>query len=455
MPSFRRHLVGTAAVLFAAGATAAARQAAPPAAAPPASPAATRAAGVKSPAPIPRPENPALTRPPTNHRDWTLVAEVKIHGEQPHNDDPYTIASTRKLIFDSATIIFPLLKDSASHEVWTDRLTGELRYDGGIIAKSPRLLEGYQAFARLGAWDARDARVNTLTLHIEIPMTCWETRIDEKRAAAQAWPKAWSPDLAACLLPQLLIESDSDTVVNLTKSWLRDAPGGPDPRNTPPYQLAKYLAGRVVQFYQPQAVILESSPRGSNRIAPSGALVQGYAAYGAAEAARQARGPILDMSNLLVAVWRAAGIPSRLVIGYDARTVDETEATTRVKSAIPIICAWAEFFLPDEKSGGGEWVPVQIARQRDFSSRPPPLTQRWQFFGHSEELDVVCPVSFHWMPPTVCSNLGAPALWGWVPVPETVTGDQELRMFVKAAARRGDDPKRGTPAPGGKSTQGK
>ncbi|MFM9959528.1 MAG: transglutaminase-like domain-containing protein [Phycisphaerales bacterium] len=408
-----------------------------------------------SPAPALRGERPneppVLTRHPLNHRDWTVVINLRLIGCQPKLPgaavDPL---QTRRVSFDSATMFFPLTATSASHDNWDDRVTGKWEIDGRMLAPTPRLLTGYQSGTRLGAWDAAAANGNALQLSLEIPMTSFETRIDETRAVRIAWPTTpWPDDIASALMPQLMVESQSPQVRLLLERWMRQAPGGPEPRNTPPYSLAKYLAGRAAAHYQPQSNAVASTGRGQNSLRYSGALLSGFAVDGAAVAAERGRGPVLDMANLLVAVYRAAGIPARLVIGHDNRVQDDRVNEKQRATLVANVRAWAEFYLYDEHHNRGEWIPVDVQRQREFSSRPPPLAQRWQFFGHHEDLDYMQPLAFHWIPPTICMNIGPPALWGWLPKPESAVADPDLRVVVRAASRRGDDPKRATPGPGG------
>jgi hypothetical protein len=412
----------------------------------------SRAQTQSSPAPAPIPQHiPALTRHPINHRDWTIIIDLRLLGSQPQTPPgTINIRPTQRVNLDTATLFFPIPTESATHEAWNDAVTGSIILAGRKVVETPRLLTGYQSFTRLSAWDLRDVDADSLHLHLEVPMTCWETRIDEARAASIAWPvNPWPPDLAACLLPQTFIDSDSPIVQSLVERWIKQAPTPQGTKRLPPYLLAKYLTGRVISHYQPSAGALSTIGRGRNSIRYSGVLLSGFNLDGAAAAAERGRGPLLDMPGLLVAAWRAAGIPSRIVIGYDNRDQDPSRGPTQRSTRVNAVRAWAEFMLYNELTGQGEWVPVDIERQREFASRAPPLDQRWQFFGHNEEMDFMCPLAFHWLPPTPCVNVGPPAMWGWVPQPEGVVVEPDLRISIKAAARRGDDPKRSTPAPGG------
>ena len=377
----------------------------------------------------------ALTHYAPTFRDWTLVSEVRILGLEVYTDDLVSVPVTDRVRVNAATMLFPICDSTASSNTRLPRITSELRIGPRILDSSPRMLTGYQSFARIAAWDMKDVSAPVVTLHVEVPMRCWETRIDEPRALAIPWSKQpLPPELALCLLPQVSVESASDEVQTLTKQWLAAAPRGDGPGGIArPYLLAKYLAGKVVDFLQPTDSCMVGTVRGMPQTSGPICLVGGFLMRGAREAAATGRGASFDLANLLTAVYRAAGIPCRLVVGVDA--LDSKAGENR-----PTVRAWTEFALIDDANSRVEWIPVDISRQREFSSRAQPIGQRWQYFGYNEELNHMCPIAYHWLPPTVCSNLGPLAFWGWVPSPEHVQGDQEIRLMVKGYAKRGDDP---------------
>jgi transglutaminase-like putative cysteine protease len=152
-------------------------------------------------------------------------------------------------------------------------------------------------------------------------------------------------------------------------------------------------------------------------------MIAGYNVRGAVDAARQQRGSNLDMANLLCAVYRAAGIPARVVIGYDHEA--------QRKEDRPPVTAWVEFFLMvDQENQRGEWIPVDIIRQREFSSRAPDVTRPWKYFGNSDLSNNYSVISFHWHPPTTVVNSGPPAFWGWLPKPTAPNVDQGVRFHA-------------------------
>jgi len=397
------------------------------------------------------PEEPVLTRDHANQRDWTVRMEIRIRPAQLRVARTTTLPPELRIFLDSFEFYFPLLDSSAMHDAYRDRVKSELRIDTRPVVQPPllaapmRVESGYQGLSHVLVWSVGAVETSDVWFLADIPTTCWETRIDERRARALDWPRAeWSPEMALCLQPQAYIEAADPVVRELTGRW-----AGPEPLARPPYDLAKRLAAEVINFYNVTESDASSQARGPFLGQTSAVIFPGLYVNGAAVAARAGRGPPADLACLLTAVWRAAGIPARLVVGVDVRRA--------LEERFPAMRIWCEFFLPRQparepnappdsfpviKPTDGEWIPVDITRQKQFSSRAPPQNQRWQFFGHNEEFDFVAPVAFHFIPPKDCVNLGPPGLWGWMPVPANPVADAEMRVQVFETPRRGDDPPR-------------
>lgn len=391
----------------------------------------TKQAPAPSTAPAANAPPPVLTRHPINKRDWTLHCEVRLHGFQYRAMQNKDLTPTSRMKFNRALFYFPLLPGSSMHDVYRDKCKGYVRAENISLDDSPRFAEGYQAGAQLMVFDIGEVDTVRMTMHTETVMTCYETTIDEARARKIPWPKEpWDPTIASALQPQLFVEVEDAAVQALVKQWT-----GGNPRGMMPYDLAKLLAGKVVEYYAPTEGIYETAARGLRRGDTSAVLFTGYNVDGAAAAARAKRGSPHDMANLLTAIYRAAGLPARVVIGYDVKGTQDS-----ANQDLALIRAWTEFYLLDEANKRGEWIPVDVLSQREFSSRPPPLTQSWEYFGNNLKFDFVCPIAFHWMPPTISTNQGPPALWGFVPDPVFYGADQEIRFYAFETPKRGDDP---------------
>lgn len=398
-----------------------------------------------------------LTRDEANSRRWTLRAQVRYLGFQPRSRNTTTniTAPTQSIQLDRAQFVYPLIGETSMSVPYPDQARFRLGFDrsqrnnpnrdvvpGGrfpvlenIVDNNYDVIEGYQGPTSLMRLIVEEIDVKSMMLQVELDVRSWETRIDERRADAIEWPEeAWPPQLASALEPQLFVNPEHPSVVALLNAWLN----GQDPRSVRPYALAKSLAGQVVEYVAPDENDFNNRGRTPEIGQTQRVLVDGFRVNGSVFAAENGRGSRFDAPALLCALYRSAGLPARLVIGYD---VAETQRRERdLGSSLPILRSWVEFALLDERREVTEWIPVDITRQRDFSSRAPPLNQRWQYFGHNEEFDDVVPISHHWHPPTTVVNAGPPGLWGYLPEPDIPEVDTELIFEAFESPIRGNDP---------------
>ena len=387
-----------------------------------------------------RHDRPVFQRLQHQSKDWRLTSEVLLEGDARLHYNAQRL-TTETIDVERAVLVFPVAPVTAISSPRTSSIEGTLRSDGGVIDDSVRLLDGYASGARLVAFDSEQLVTKTLRMTVHVPMRSWETRVDDRRALEIMWPgepiEALYPEEAlSALLPERYIESDAPAVQNLLTEWT-----GGDPKILRPYALAKHLAGKVVNAYQPQftrfrtEADLHSDAGQRYRITtPVAGTYLGINVDGALSAAQRTDGRInvLDMPNLLCALYRAAGIPARVVVGFDTRSERDPEG-------FPAIVAWVEFYLWDNVRAEGHWIPVDVIRQREFGSIAPPITQAWKFFGTIEDAEHLCPLSLHWHPPTFVMNEGAPLLWGWLPTPGEQRVNQRLRFYATDPGRRGDD----------------
>ncbi len=376
--------------------------------------------------PVSAGDNSVLQRDESNCQEWTVHIEVRLHPWQPRVRQDEHIQSTRYLTFREGAIVFPLLNGSASHDTEAAKAKSKLNIDNRVASDEPRLISGRQAGTQIGVWEMHDVNTRDLNLQLDIPMKCYETKIDERRAFEIPWPvdTEWNDEIASALKPQLYVESDDPAVRALVEKWTNGKP-----KKVKPYFLAKYLAAKTLEHVQPSGNKYATDSRGPKVGTFTSIFFSGFEMEGAAVAAKTGRGRPYDTANLLAAVYRAAGIPARLVIGYDTELSKKNER--------PEFRPWVEFYLFDEARDEGEWIPVDIIKQREFSSRAPQIERPWEFFGTNRELDTICPVAYHWHPPTTVQSAGAPALWGWIAVPGNPRADQELRIWAQHTVKRG------------------
>lgn len=149
------------------------------------------------------------------------------------------------------------------------------------------------------------------------------------------------------------------------------------------------------------------------------------------------------MTVLLAAVYRAAGLPARTVIGFDVSAKKDRDGfLDKGKSGPQKLRAWVEFCLYDEAAQREVWVPVDVVRMRQSSSRAPALNRPWKFFGTHDELENVIPIAFQYHPPTTVVAHGAFGLWGWLTTPEIPLVKQHLRLDAITTPKRGGDRQR-------------
>jgi hypothetical protein len=377
------------------------------------------------PAPVQAvPYEPIVLRADADAQEWTLNGEILLLSltTEGLGTPSRPVPTTRPFKLDGAVITFPIPTDTA-YTVIDDQLTkSELMVGNTQIPGTPRMLEGYQSGQRLLAWDVKDIDAKSIRLTVSTSQQAFQTVVDERRAFAVDWPSKELPEaLNSSLGAQLYIESDAPEIKRLVEVWTNA-----NPTRVKPYYLAKHLAAKVIDWYQPSEGPFLSNRDSDIFLTGRGAvMVAGYNVRGAVAAAREQRGSNLDMANLLCAVYRAAGIPARVVIGYDHKAQEDNNR--------PALIAWVEFFLMvDEENQLGEWVPVDIIRQREFSSRAPDITQAWKYFGNSDLSQNYSVISFHWHPPTTVVNSGPPAFWGWLPKPAAPNVDQGVRFWAFA-----------------------
>ncbi len=378
----------------------------------------------------------------SNATEWTVKADVFIeaHPAQYRRNGQGTNARFgREFAVREAAVVFPLNEGTASSVADIKGVRSELKFDQTILDTEPTLLPDYMAGEQIGRWDMPQSKGRSLRLQVEIPMTLHDTKIDESVALKYDWPKEDWPAIAqSALRPQFMVQSDDPAVAELVRTWTKGKP-----KKVKPYLLAKHLAGRVIEHVQINGQGVYPDRHGR---------YVGMRINGAVHAATEGQGFDYDMAALLCAVYRNAGLPARLVVGFDiARSLEGSAFVVDPSgecgnpgvdeaSAVPIIHPWVEFFLYDEAAQAGEWIPVDVVRQREFGSRPGPLDREWKYFGSHPCLANIAPISFHFHPPTTVASAGPPAMWGWLPSPRIPAAEQVLTFAawrtVKGGSKR-------------------
>jgi hypothetical protein len=367
---------------------------------------------------------------PAKIHDWTLKGEINVQSWVEQRDLRQS-PQVHEFEFTSAHIVFPVLRSSSCHRVYDRELKSELRFNETIMAEKPtELLEGaFPCGTRLGRWDLKapagqKLKGREMKLEIDIPMTSWRTTFDEKLAEYVPWPTGrWGPVAASTFTDlqrvgdRALVNHTTEGVQALVKQWC----GNKDPKAIGPVALAKWLASNVLEYIQVSGDGLRFADNG---------LFEGMDIRGSEDALRTRRGTEQDVTCAVAAVYRAAGLPCRTVIGFDV--LDDKggkDSFLKRRRDVPAFRSWVEFCLYDEKTRKEVWVPVDVNRQKKMSSRILNNMKGWQFFGHNDEFDMVCPFAFQFHPPTTVIAHGSIAFWGWLTFgDEAPKGEQYLRF---------------------------
>lgn len=368
-------------------------------------------------------------------KDWICRVTLGIRDASPGLDKPHRpedIVRQQPLTFNQATILFPVIASSSSHETVIDRVTSVVRLDSRDQKITPQFVDKLPMGSRMGRWDLGKTDARAIEVEVTLPMTTWETVFDEKLAARVSWPPENAyPELAASALgPQLGVNPKLPAVDNLVKDWSE----GKDPRSIPPITMAKYFASKVVQNFRAS---------GSGRVGDLQGRFVGLDVRELAEVLKAGRGNEHEIPCILAAVYRAAGLPARLVIGYDlTKTRGSGAGFPRGAASGTDVRTWVEFCVIDrtKKEPTPVWVPVDVVRQQSAGSRAPALDQPWRFFGGIKDLETVLPMAFHFIPPTNVISHGYPLLWGWNTQPSIKAADQSLRFDASSAPRIGNEP---------------
>jgi hypothetical protein len=302
--------------------------------------------------------------------------------------------------------------------------------DGRTDKWAKRVNDAYPCGTRLVRWELLDKTGREVSLSVDIPMTCWATLFSRKDADMVRWPTGpWTPVAASTFndfqnlgtigtgQPLVLVEHNNPVVQNLVSTWC----DGKDPKTIPPVALAEWLAGNVLEMIQPNGDGLNFNDNGS---------LEGFQLKGAVQTILDKRGNDQDISCVVAAVYRAAGLPARIVIGYD---INDKKGLNKnfltKKTGTNTFRSWVEFCLLDEKKKTEVWVPVDVTRQRKNSNKVLNTPKSWRYFGEHDELDGILPIAFQFHPPAagVLSH-GSPCFWGWFTTPRAQVANQYLRF---------------------------
>ncbi|MDX2147273.1 MAG: transglutaminase-like domain-containing protein [Planctomycetota bacterium] len=413
------------------------------------------------PAPAPKPLamvekrllNPGPLVKRVKPKDWTFSVRLEVQGREFDQVIQDSRGRTTRMprqvpfTFERLALVFPVTTQTASSVTKQDSWKGRLRIaDKAVAAEPKQMIDNLPSGARYARWEVSEGGGDELDLEFEYQMTTYNVEVDEAAALKVAWPKgAYPPEAQSTFDQQIFINFgpdpdqggqslayDAGAINAVVESWLNENKLR-DPKGVPPYALAKMFAASFIRAFQPTGEGLSYNKRGSLegvRIEPLHFIIQ------------QGRGSPFELNCLLVAIYRAVGLPARLVIGYqgesdDSRFLSNSSSGKGLRSWVEF-CIFDENFEPDRASVN--WIPVDVISQRKSSSRPPPLEKTWKYFGNHPELENTLPLAFQLHPPMPMRAYSSPGLWGWAMTPTTPAGSSQSLLFraVKTAKRGGE-----------------
>lgn len=252
-----------------------------------------------------------------------------------------------------------------------------------------------------------------LRWNLTIPIQVWSSKLNDRAAAELRWPAEWPEAVHIALQPQAYIESDDPVFAKAVETATENRL-----RLMPPLIAAKELIRYAITKVQ-------ISERGTEL----GGVreIKGMKITGAKYAGEKGMGTPHDLVCVCVALLRAAGIPSRPVIGIFKHPLTEQLE----------LVSWAELYLH-----GAGWIPfdpVQMQRNGVFGRN---LIDPWPDFGTLPLHNQRIPLAHHFIPPREAEVSVWPAIWGWhPPAAKNVEIGQTIRIDTRFIRTGTDEPR--------------
>ncbi len=385
-----------------------------------------------------------------NAKTRILDIEVRIQAwDNTRRLGPKETLEIDRWSIQQAFIVFPMAMSSASHK--TQKATGTVEFDDHDADTRFQMESRFPAGANYGVWifeapKGKPLVAREMELQTSMTVTSYDTIFHEDEAREVEWPQKDFPDILKSTFERIPYldydpaQGDYDIVPiqDLIKRWT----DGNDPKTIKPVELAKWLAGNVVQHVQVTGQGLAFPKRG-----PAKNRIEGVQLQPPVLTATRKRGSQFDIAMLLVAVYREVGLPARIVCAYGLEDEDDEKIEFLKGRAHKELRAWVEFALYDERDGTVTWIPVDPAKMRANGGsriRNNFMRDPQKFFGTHDELDSMVPFTFHFFPPTTVhsySASNAPGFWGWFVAPQAPDRGafQSITFNLKSASVSGKD----------------
>jgi len=395
--------------------------------------------------------SPLKPNPYLKHQEpwrWDIRSQVFLRaGIVVINRREYREERTGSFSIEDFEYIYPIVREGGHYWSPNEDVDATLRIDDAEFTPKPTILQTPDSHSPYAWWrsNQRDKRTHQLHFTQLSHIVCADTVFNEELAKQIPWPDAWPADAERFLSPIVDQVHDpvdpqaQDHLARLVDGWME----GNDPKSIDQVTLAKFLTGKVIEHVRVR--------RGSMLLAPTvhtqtnDDVLQGFSVFplsswsgfivrSADQVAIEPAGTALDLSTMLTAVLRTAGIPARLVICYDNSQTVQVEERVR---------AIVEFAMYDKERDQTLWIPVDPQELRDNGRRSQYYKQPWLYFGTHDQLRNFVPLAYYFHPPVNYKAYGYPGLFGLKTSPDI--GDrisQILSIDVINTPVRGDDPKR-------------
>jgi hypothetical protein len=375
----------------------------------------------------------------TKRHDWLFTVDLRVHAYQERNPPPDRMPELDRFSFDQLSVVFPVIRETASSLMSNSRPESTLRFDDRVVSDTfMGVKEGYHSGARLGVWGLTGMKGRELELQVKLPVTSWRTEFDDEAAMNATWPDQWPQEAASTFEPQLFIDIgpggdpyDMEIIEKMVDEWTNERKH----KNAAPLLGAKVLVKELVTYIR----TLSGFGVANNRALE----MEGLELRGTPVMARSRRGNEFELVALAAAVLREADYPTRTIIAWDEGGEEEFLVKDRDAKQLR---TWIEIALFNPNTNRIEWIPIDVVQI--FKSEKSKLRgQYWEkpikYFGTHDELDQVIPFAFHYHPPTSVRSYGSPGFWGWMGIPDTpIRAQQGLRFLAITQSKRSNDPNR-------------
>ena len=387
-----------------------------------------------------------------NGKDYLMTATVRVNSDNSKRRQTFTDPFTKKTVdmpvitpfkFETLGMIWPAMPSTSASDPYPKQVRAQLTLNDKVVDDTATLIEdpnyGGVGFFRLDASDSSGAiECREVQMAVEIPVTIYKVKYDEKAALQVGWPTGpWPAEVQSALQDKPWIEYGfdaagtkglypTDKIDAAMVRWLKEA-GAPSWSKLPPAYVAKVITSKLWGTLKLNGKGFTYNTTGE---------VSGIDIKPPEITFIEQGGSAFDATALLTLCLRKAGVPTRMVFGRDGG------GGKLGSSGKGDIRSWCEFALYDEGANTLNWVIIDIAKLAKSSNRPQALGDQWKWFGTHDEMDNIVPFALHFSPTTTVAFYGSPGFWGWFVTPKAPeSAEQAVRVSMAMASKSSNEPR--------------